>query len=69
MSTEWKRKSCHVQCQTCGMIYIVPRKIPVEEMFVKANCPNCGVTIGLNLGEDQDDVYLYMNINLDSRMY
>jgi len=69
MSTEWKRESCYIQCQTCGVIYITPHDIPIDETFVKANCPNCGITTGLNLGEDQEDIYLYMNPNMDRFIY
>ena len=35
-----KKKCCHIQCQTCGIIYTVQRNIPFEEMYIKANCPN-----------------------------
>ena len=69
MSTELKRKTCYIQCQDCGTIYTTPRKIPIEETFIRANCPNCGMTTGLNLGDNEDDIYLYMNINMDKRIY
>lgn len=68
MSTEWKRKY-HIQCQTCGIIYTVQRNIPFEEMYVKTNCPNCGIVTGLNLGDNENDVYIYMNENVDPRYY
>ena len=69
MSTEWKRKTCWIQCQECGTVYIIPRKIPIEKIFVKTNCPHCGVTTGLNLGDSEDDIYLYMNPNVDRFIY
>jgi predicted RNA-binding Zn-ribbon protein involved in translation (DUF1610 family) len=69
MSTEWKRKGHYVQCQTCGVIYIIHRKIPIEETFVKVNCPNCGPTTGLNLGDNEDDIYYFYNSSLDNRYY
>ena len=69
MNTDLKRKTCYLQCQKCGAVYSVPRKIPIEETFVKGNCPNCGITMGLNLGDNEDDIYLYMNINMDKRVY
>lgn len=69
MSTDLKRRTYYLQCQECGTIYIVQRKIQIEELFVKGNCPNCGVTTGLNLGDNEDDIYLYMNINMDRRAY
>ena len=64
-----KKKCCHIQCQVCGTIYTVQRNIPFEEMCVKANCPNCGVVTGLNLGYNENDVYVYMNENIDPRYY
>ena len=64
-----KKKCCHIQCQVCGTIYTVQRNIPFEEMCVKANCPNCGVVTGLKLGDNENDVYVYMNENIDPRYY
>lgn len=64
-----KKKCCHIQCQTCGIIYTVQRNISFEEMYVKANCPNCGIVTGLNLGDNEDDVYVFMNENVDPRYY
>lgn len=64
-----KKKCCHIQCQTCGIIYIIQHNIPFEEMYVKANCPNCGVVTGLNLGDNEDDVNVFMNENVDPRYY
>lgn len=65
-----KKKKCyHIQCQVCGTIYTVQRNIPFEEMCVKENCPNCGVVTGLNLGDNENDVYIYMNENIDPRYY
>ena len=69
MNTDRKKNASWLQCQECGTVYIYPRKIPVEEIFIKANCPRCGMTTGLNLGDKEKDIYLYMNINLDYRMY
>ena len=69
MSIEWKRKCCHIQCQTCGIIYTIPHNIPIEEIYIKENCPNCGVVTGLNLGSDENDVYVYMCENVDPRYY
>ena len=69
MNTDLKRKTCYLQCQECGTIYVVPRKIPIEETFVKDNCPNCGMTTGLNLGDNEENIHLYMNINMDRRIY
>lgn len=69
MSTESKRKPSWVQCQTCGTVYKISRSIPIEELYVAADCPKCGITIGLNLGDTEDDIYLYMCENVDPRYY
>lgn len=69
MSTDGKKIKTFIQCQTCGRIYRIPQAIPIEKLYVLTNCPDCGVTTGLNLGDNKEDVYLYMNNNLDSRYY
>ena len=69
MNTDGKKKGNWLQCQECGTVYLFPHKIQVEEIFIKANCPMCGMTTGLNLGDKEEDVYLYMNENLDNRFF
>lgn len=32
-------------------------------------CPRCEGRVGLNCGDKEQDIYLYMNINLDNRYY
>lgn len=64
-----KKKCCHIQCQICGIIYTVQRNIPIEKMYVKVNCPNCGIVTGLNLGDNEDDVYVYYDNTKDPRFY
>lgn len=58
-----------VQCQICGKLYKIPQKLPVEALIVKAICPTCNGTKALNCGEDESDIYLYMNHTLDNRYY
>ena len=58
-----------VQCQSCGSIYKIARKLPTDALIVKAECPTCNGTTALNCGEEYDDIYLYYNPNLDSRYY
>lgn len=53
----------------CGQVYQVKRQISIEELYVAADCPVCGVTTGLNLGDTEDDIYLYMCENVDPRYY
>ena len=58
-----------MQCQTCGAIYQVRQEIPIDKMYVGADCPHCGVTTGLNLGDKEEDKYLYYNVVMDERYY
>lgn len=69
MNTCGKENFTWIQCQTCGKIHQSPYTVPIDETFIVVNCPECGVTTGLNLGCDENDIYLYMNINADYRYY
>lgn len=69
MDMEGKNIKTWVQCQTCGKIYQIPCAVSIEKLYVLANCPTCGVTTGLNLGEKKEDLYYFMDINMDSRYY
>lgn len=69
MSAESKKNFTYIQCQTCGEVYRIPCLVPIDETFIATNCPECGVTTGLNLGCDEDEIYLYMNPNVDSRFF
>ena len=69
MNADLKRKPCYLQCQKCGTVYTSQRKILIEELFIQSNCQSCGVATALNLGDNEDDVHLYMNINMDRRIY
>lgn len=58
------------QCRSCGFIHKEKVKFNIEEMFVKVECPRCrGVTRHSWVGDDPDDIYLYADVNLDSRYY
>lgn len=69
MSTERKKGYTWIQCQTCGKIYQISRSVPIDETFIAINCSECGITAGLNLGDEKDDIYLYMNPNVDNRVF
>lgn len=69
MYMEGKKDFTWIQCQNCGKIYRVSRIIPINELFIITNCSECGITTGLNLGSEEDDIYLYMNPNVDSRLF
>ena len=58
-----------VQCQYCGYIYQIANKISIEKSIIKSTCPKCNYKIGLNCGNKEEDVYIFMNPNLDERHY
>ena len=60
-----------VQCQSCGNIYMVAtdKEIPIETFTIEAWCPKCGRNRGLNCGNNIDDLYDLININVDKRYY
>jgi DNA-directed RNA polymerase subunit RPC12/RpoP len=63
------RNGGYVQCQHCGRIYRANGKFSFEDFVVRITCPICGHKYGLYCGDKQEDVYLYMNENLDWRLY
>lgn len=63
------KQSTFVQCQSCGNIYQIADKVSIEKSIIQSVCPRCGESIGLNCGDKEEDIYLYMNINLDERYY
>lgn len=63
------KQSTWVQCQSCGNIYQIADKVSIEKSIIQSVCPRCGENIGLNCGDKEEDVYIYMNINLDERYY
>lgn len=71
MSGDGKMKETWVQCTNCGKVYqtLVSDSTTIEDMYIIDDCPNCGVVTVLNLGDNEDDVYLYYNCNLDDRHY
>lgn len=69
MSTDGKKKQTWIQCSECGRIYQIQRQFSEDELYVVAYCDECENRIGLNLGCDENDIYLYMNSNLDRRLF
>ena len=69
MSTDGKKKRTWIQCNECGHIYQIPHSVPIDKLYVATHCPNCESISGLNLGDDEDDIYLYMNPNIDNRCW
>lgn len=68
MKSEGKQ-STWVQCQSCGKIYQIADKVSIEKSIIQSVCPRCGDYVGLNCGDKEEDVYIYMNLNLDERYY
>ena len=63
-------ESTYLQCQCCGHIVQVNKRISIEEIYTKEYCKNCDeVQTMLNLGDDLSDRYLYGNPNYDERYY
>lgn len=59
----------YVQCQYCGHIYQIADKISIEDSIIYSECPRCGDMVGLNLGDREEDIYLYYNCVVDARWY
>lgn len=68
MRSDGKERT-YVQCQYCGHIYQIADKVSIEESIIESECPECGDLVGLNLGDREEDIYYYMNTNLDWRVY
>lgn len=66
---EKKRHCTFVQCQCCGKISKIPRKVSIEASIISSVCDECGYNKALNLGDKEEDIYIYMNPNVDSRYY
>ena len=63
------KESTFIQCQDCGALYEVIYEISIEKSIVKMECPECGGHIGLNCGNNRDDIALYINSYVDPRYY
>jgi hypothetical protein len=64
-----EKQSTWVQCQNCGNIYQIADKVSIEESIIQSECSRCGECVGLNCGDKEEDIYIYMNPNLDERYY
>ena len=58
-----------IQCTTCGQVHESRKEYPIEELYVKDYCPNCNSYIGLNLGNNKEDLYELYDVNLDERFF
>ena len=69
MDTGGNLQATWVQCQTCGEIYQIPWEVDVDKLYVMSHCPNCGITKGINLGNNEEDKYYFYNVVMDDRFY
>lgn len=64
-----KEPESYVQCQCCGHIYQVDYRIQIEMLMIKSTCNQCGYDKALNLGTKEEEIYEFLNINVDPRYY
>lgn len=64
-------KEYWTQCQHCGSFKKVKMQFNIDSnLFIKLWCECCDdTTPHIWTGEHLDDIYLYENVNLDSRYY
>ena len=60
-----------LQCQSCGNLHKVDiTKYNIEDdIYVKTKCTQCNTKSTHLLLGCEDDVYLYINLNVDPRYY
>lgn len=61
----------YFQCQVCGNIHCVETQFNIEDdLFIELKCGHCrDDTKHIWVGDSEADVYIYGNLNLDSRYY
>ena len=64
-----KEKGAWIQCQECGHIYYIEENVKIDQLYITSYCPRCDGIKGLNLGDNQDDLYMYTNVTMDPRYY
>ena len=64
-----EEKQVFLQCTDCGKIYRAIRNASVEQLYINNECPSCGHYRAINLGPNQDDIYLYYDVSLDERYF
>ena len=60
-----------IQCQICGCLHRVKMKNTSEDdLYIEEHCPKCrDETPHIWCGEHIEDIYMYYNANLDTRIY
>lgn len=69
MNIDGKKTKTWLQCTGCGRIYQIPQEVSIEKLYIMTNCPTCGITKALNLGEQKEDIYYFYDVNMDNRYY
>lgn len=59
----------YLQCTNCGEVYDVYEDISIEDLYVQSYCPKCGHTRALNIGNSEDEKYLFYDPCMDDRYY
>ena len=65
-------KRVQYQCMNCGTLHWIedPPNIDEDELYTKLKCKSCKKTVNhLWVGEDPSDLYLYYDLNKDSRYF
>ena len=65
-------KRAQFQCVQCGHLHWIedPPNIDEDELYTKMKCRHCGQTTNhLCVGEQDEDKYLYYDVNADPRYY
>ena len=59
-----------VQCQACGYLHKEKIQLSEDDLYIDKYCPKCrDETKHLWCGEDETEIYMYYNLNVDSRYY
>ncbi len=64
-----ERNGTWVQCQSCGELYFIDKIISTDELYIRSICPGCNCNVGLNCGNNIEDAYMFMDINIDPRIF
>ena len=67
-----EKQKAQYQCMNCGHLHWIedPPNIDEDELYIRMKCESCKKTANhLWVGEDPSDLYLYYDLNKDSRYY
>lgn len=69
MSFGGEKRGSWIQCTTCGEMHKSCSEYPIDEMYVNDYCPNCNSYKGLHLGNREEEIYEFYDVNLDVKYY